>query len=367
MSKNGNDKDKLEESRIEINKIDDQLIDLINKRGKIVQKIGGFKKSLNMDVYQPLREKEIIDRIKEKSTIFKSGSIEAIWKEMMSASRQIQGSIAKVGFLGPDGTFTHIAALDYFPKSGTEFKAFNNSLEIFENIERDAIDFGVVPIENSLHGTVRETLDLLIEKNLIIYGEVEQRITQNLMSLETSDLSKIKTIISHPQAFAQARKWINTNLSNVNLMNANSTADAAQRVSESEDESFAAIGPKISSKLYNLKILSTSIEDNPQNFTRFLIISKKENKQKEGKIKTSIVFITKHTPGALYSALKIYAERKINLLKIESRPRRKGRWEYIFLMDFEGDKDDSQIKDVLDKLNENVIWYKILGSYPMVK
>ncbi|KKK44394.1 MAG: Prephenate dehydratase [Candidatus Lokiarchaeum sp. GC14_75] len=367
MSEDGNYKDKIEESRIEINKIDDKLIDLINKRGKIAQKIGEFKKSLNMDIYQPLREKEIINRIKEKSTIFKPGSIEAIWREMMSASKQIQGFISKVGFLGPDGTFTHIAALEYFPKSGTEFKAFNNSKDIFENIEREEIDFGVVPIENSLHGTVRETLDLLIEKNLIINGEIEQRITQNLMSLETSNLSKIKTIISHPQAFAQTRKWINTNLSYVNLINANSTADAAQRVRDGEDESFAAIGPKISSKLYNLKILSTSIEDNPQNFTRFLIISKKENKQKEGKIKTSIVFVTKHTPGALYNALKIYAERKINLLKIESRPRRKGRWEYIFLMDFEGDKDDSQIKDVLEKLNENVIWYKILGSYPMVK
>ena len=367
MSKNGNYRDKLEESRTEINKIDDQLIDLLNKRGNIVQKIGEFKKSLNTDIYQPLREKEIINRIKEKSSIFKSGSIEAIWNEIMSACRQIQGYITKVGFLGPNGTFTHIAALDYFPKSGTEFKAFNNLIEIFENIERKKIDFGVIAIENSLQGTVRETLDLLIEKNLIIYGEIEQRITQNLMSLGISDLSKIKKIISHPQAFAQTRKWVSSNLSNVNLINASSTADAAQRVSESEDESFAAIGPKLSSKLYNLKILRSSIEDNPQNFTRFLIISKKENKQKEGKIKTSIVFVTKHTPGALYNALKVYAERKINLLKIESRPRRRGRWEYIFLMDFEGDKEDSQIKDALEKMNENVIWYKILGSYPMAK
>ena len=137
-------------------------------------------------------------------------------------------------------------------------------------------------------------------------------------------------------------------------------------VQEEDDESYAAIGTEFSSTLYNMKILSSNIEDNPMNFTRFLIISKKENDHKEGKIKTSIIFVTKHTPGALYSVLEIYANANINLLKIESRPRRRGRWEYIFLMDFEGDKDDSKIKKVLDLMNQNVIWYKILGSYPYI-
>lgn len=367
MNEKENYKKQIEEYREKINKIDDKIIDLLNERGKVVQEVGNLKRSSNMDVYQPQREKEIIERIISKSKILKSTSIEAIWREILSASKLIQGFINKVGFLGPQGTFTHQAALEYFPKAGSEFKVFSSTLEIFENIEKDIIDFGVIPIENSLQGTVRETLDLLIEKELIIYGEIELRIVQNLISLKNSDLSKIKTIISHPQAFAQTRTWIKANLPNVNLINMNSTAEAVSRVSELKDVSYAAIGTVFSSNLYNLKILSSKIEDNPLNYTRFLILSKKGNEEKEGKIKTSVVFVTKHVPGALYRVLKIYADANINLLKIESRPRRRGRWEYIFLMDFEGDKEDPMIREVLKLMNESVIWCKILGSYPMVK
>ncbi|MFX1308499.1 MAG: prephenate dehydratase, partial [Promethearchaeota archaeon] len=313
------------------------------------------------------REKEIIEKMKAKSTVLKPSSIEAIWKEIISASKLIQGLINKVGYLGPKGTFTHQAALEYFPKAGTEFLSFNSTSEIFENIEKGILNYGVIPIENSLHGTVRETLDLLIEKDLIIYGEVELRIIQNLISLERSNLSKIENIISHPQAFAQTRIWIKTNLPNAELINFNSTAEAVQRVKELDDNSYAAIGTELSSKMYNLKVLYSNIEDNPLNYTRFLIISKEENDQKEGKVKTTLIFVTKHIPGALYRVLKIFADANINLSKIESRPRRKGRWEYIFLMDFEGDKDDPEMIKILEMLDENVIWYKILGSYPMIK
>ncbi|MFX1457142.1 MAG: prephenate dehydratase [Promethearchaeota archaeon] len=366
MSDPENLKKDLSKLREEIDKIDDELIDLLNKRGKNVIKIGEIKNKLNLKVFQPQREKVIIERLKNKSTIFKSSSIEAIWEEIMSASKLIQGLKNRIGYLGPDGTFTHKAALEYFPKAGSEFISSNNSLEIFELIEKDLIDFGVIPIENSLQGTVRETLDLLIEKDVLIYGEIELRIVQNLISLENSELSKIQTIISHPQAFAQSRAWIKANLPNAAIITVNSTAEAARRVKELNKESHAAIGTDISSQIYNLKVISSNIEDNPLNFTRFLIISKRENKHKEGKIKTSVIFVTKHTPGSLYRVLKIYADNNINLLKIESRPRRRGRWEYIFLMDFEGDKEDLQIIKILEKMNENVIWYKILGSYPMV-
>ena len=367
MNNQNNLKKELRKLREEIDKIDDTIVELLNKRGNIVAAIGDLKGQLDMKVFQPQREKEIIERLKNKSSIFRDSSIEAIWKEIMSASKLIQGSITKVGYLGPKGTFTHQAALEYFPKAGSEFITASSSLEIFENVEKGLIDFGVIPIENSLQGTVRETLDLLIEKNLIIYGEIELRIIQNLISVKNSDLSKIQTIISHPQAFAQTRIWIKTNLPNVNLISVNSTAEAVRRVQELNDESYAAIGTEFSSQIYNLKVLSTNIEDNPLNFTRFLIISKRENDHKEGKIKTSVVFVTKHTPGALYRVLEIFADANINLLKIESRPRRRGRWEYIFLMDFEGDKDEEKVVKIFEKMNENVIWCKILGSYPMVK
>lgn len=366
MNDQNNLKKVLRELREEIDKIDDTIVDLLNKRGEIVINIGNLKEKLDMKVFQPHREKEIIKRLKDKSGIFKNSSIEAIWKEIMSASKLIQGLTNKVGYLGPKGTFTHQAALEFFPKAGSEFIPSSSSLEIFENVEKDLIDFGVIPIENTLQGTVRETLDLLIEKNLIIYGETELRIIQNLITMKSSDSSKIQTIISHPQAFAQTRIWVKTNLPRANLISVNSTAEAVRKVQELNDESYAAIGTEFSSQIYNLKVLSTNIEDNPLNFTRFLIISKRENDHKEGKIKTSVVFVTKHTPGALYSVLEIFANANINLLKIESRPRRRGRWEYIFLMDFEGNKDEEKIIKIFEKMNENVIWFKILGSYPMV-
>ncbi|MHA1414526.1 MAG: prephenate dehydratase [Promethearchaeota archaeon] len=359
---------KLKELRNEIDKVDDKIIELLNKqRGNLAMQIGNIKNMLEMDISQPQRELEIIERIKNKETVFRSSSIEAIWKEILSASKVIQGTISKVGFLGPLGTFTHQAALNYFPKSGTEFIPFNTSADIFDNIDKDLIDFGIVPIENSLQGTVRETVDLLIEKNLVIYGEIELRIVQNLITLPGTEISKIKNIFSHPQAFAQARTWLKKNLPMANLIDVSSTAEAVRRVSKLNDPSYAAIGTEFAADMYNLEVLHSNIEDDTTNFTRFLVISKKENPIKEKNMKTSVVFVTKHVPGALYWVLKIFSEAEINLLKIESRPRRKGRWEYIFLMDFEGDKEDSRVKDALENMQSNVIWSKILGSYPMKK
>ena len=357
-------KKELKQFRKDIDNIDDKLINLLNKRAEIVIKISQIKKLLNLDIFQPQREKEIIQRITDKSTILKSTSIEAIWKEVIGACKDLQGGISKVGYLGPKGTFTHQAALNFFSKTGTDFIGYRNIQDIFENIEKDILDFGVIPIENSLQGTVRETLDLLIEKNLIIYGEIELRIVQNLISLKNSDLSKIRNIYSHPQAFAQVRTWLKTNLPTANIINLNSTAEAVKKVKELNDEENGAIGTEFASKLHDLKILSSNIEDNPSNFTRFLIISKKENEIKGEKLKTSLVYVVKHVPGALYRVLKVFSDENINLTKIESRPRRKGKWEYIFLMDFEGDKDDPKIKKVLELMNQNVIWSKILGSYP---
>ena len=355
----------LKEYRKLIDQIDSEIIELLNKRGITVSKIGEIKKLLNLEVFQPEREREILERIKSQSKILKPESVKAIWKEILSASRSIQGVIPKVGYLGPKGTFTHQAALEFFPKAGTEFLPYNTILEIFVNIEKENIEFGVIPIENSLQGTVRETLDLLIDKDIFIYGEIELRIIQNLISLEISNLSRIRTILSHPQAFAQTRNWIKANMPTADIIDVNSTAEAVRRVKELNSESYAAIGTKFACDVYGLKILHSKIEDNLLNSTRFLIISKKENIEKEGKIKTSILFVTRHIPGALYRVLKLYADAEINLLKIESRPRRRGRWEYIFIMDFEGDKDNPKVKKVLENMNTIVIWYKILGSYPM--
>ena len=357
--------EKLEEYRKEINDIDTRLIELLNQRGETVIKIGEVKKLLGLKVYQPDREKQVIDKIIEQSKVLKPRNIASIWKEIIGACKDIQGNIVRVGYFGPQGTFTHQAALEFFPQAGTEFIPSKSILEIFEKIEKEIIEYGVIPIENSLQGTVRETLDLLIEKNINCYGEVELRIIQNLISLEGANLNEIKEVYSHPQAFGQTRSWLKTNIPTAELIHTSSTAEAVRMVSESNDNTKAAIGTEFAAEVYNLKVINSKIEDNPSNYTRFLIISNRQNKIKEGKIRTSIVYVTKHIPGALYQVLKLFADAEINLLKIESRPRRTGRWEYIFLMDFEGDKDDPNIQKVLEEMNQNIVWYKILGSYPL--
>lgn len=354
----------IDKLRKDIDDIDQKILELLNKRGKIVKVIGDYKKKNNLEIFQPGREKDVIDKLKKLTTILTPNHIESIWKEIMGACKAIQGTIRKVGYLGPEGTFTHQAALEFFSKAGTQFINCKNVLEIFENIEKEILDFGVIAIENSLQGTVHDTLDLLIEKELMIYGEIELRIIQNLISLKSSNLSKIENIYSHPQAFAQSRNWIKSNIPTAKLINTTSTAEGIFTVNQLNEDKNAAIGTKLACENYGLEIINSNIEDNPSNYTRFLVISKRENLIKEDKMKTSLVYVVKHVPGALYKVLKYFSEAGINLLKIESRPRRRGRWEYIFLMDFDGDKDDSKIKDVLDLMSQNVIWYKILGSYP---
>ncbi|MFX0026778.1 MAG: prephenate dehydratase [Candidatus Hermodarchaeota archaeon] len=365
MTNNEELKKEIAQYRKEIDEIDDKIVDLLNKRGNFAIKLGEIKKKLNLDVFQPQREREVIERIKNKSTVFKKSSMEIIWNEILGASKVIQGSIIKTGYLGPIGTFTHQAALEIFPKSGSKFIPYNNSLDIFNDIEKDIIEFGVIPIENSLQGTVLETIDILIEKELLIYSEIELRIIQNLIGLKDAKVSDLSHVYSHPQAFAQTRLWIKENLPNITLINVSSTAEAVRRVHKLNDKSYGAIGTAFACQVYDLEILKSKIEDEPMNYTRFLVISKRENPLKTEKMKTSVVFATKHVPGALYNVLKVFSDAKINLTKIESRPSRKVRWEYIFFMDFEGDKDEPHIKEVLQLMKANVIWHKILGSYPM--
>ncbi|MCP4761791.1 MAG: prephenate dehydratase, partial [archaeon] len=221
--------------------------------------------------------------------------------------------------------------------------------------------FGIVPIENSLEGSVRESLDLLIEKNLKIYGETEIRIVHNLIAAKGTKISDIKMVLSHPQALSQCNTWLLKNIPNVELMETSSTARAVEKVKGNKN--YAAIGTKLAAKLNNLEIISAGIEENTQNFTRFLVISKKENMPTKND-KISMVFVVKHIPGALHQVIKIFAEANINLLKIESRPRKSQMWEYFFLMDFEGSILDQKIQDTLEKMKEFTIWHKILGSYP---
>jgi len=353
----------LEKLRKSIDELDKSIVELLEKRAEIAQQIGEEKEKLGIKIYQPDREKFVINNVQNRSKILRKTNIKAIWKEIISSCKEVQGQTIKVGYLGPEGTHTYKAALTFFPKSGTEFIEVNNIADIFKEIETENVDYGVLPIENSLEGTVRETMDLLIEKNLKIFSEFEIRIIHNLIGLKNTQLNKIKRVYSHPQALSQTRNWIRSNIPYAELIKTNSTAQAVKQIAKLGDIKNVAIGADITANLNSLEIIAKGIEDNPSNYTRFLVISRKESVESADNYKTSVVFVTKHVPGALHRVLKLFADENINLLKIESRPRRQGLWEYIFLMDFEGHKNEKKIESILNKMKEVTVWYKILGSY----
>ena len=354
--------EKLEELRKKVDEIDEKLVNLIDERGKLSKEIGVLKQQLGIGVIQPERELQVLEHVKKVANFIPPEHIELIWKEIISACKLVQGRETRVSYLGPEGTFTEIATKKFFPKVGCVFIPVPTKQDVFNKVESDYADFGIVPIENSLEGSVRETLDLLIDYNLKIYGEIEIRIVHNLISLKGAKLSDIKYILSHPQALAQCNQWILNNLPKAELISTSSTARAVEMVYEKNTKEYAAIGTKEAAKIYNLEILVPGIEDNPQNYTRFLVISKKENMPTDHD-KTSMVFVTKHVPGALHKVLQIFADANINLLKIESRPRKKDLWEYIFIVEFEGNY--KNMPEIIEKIKNQTIFTKILGSYPM--
>jgi chorismate mutase / prephenate dehydratase len=324
--------DDLNSLRDQIDHLDEQIIELINRRAQISRKIGNIKQEKNQNVFQPEREQSVINHVKSLAKEISPQNAEFIWKEIMSACKQVQGKNPIVAYFGQEGSFSQIAAQKFFPKANITFLAGEKTQEIFQRIENGTADFGVVPVENSLQGSVPETLDCLIEKNVTIYGEIELRVSQNLIGLPGDKIENIKTVYSHPQALAQTAEWLKKNIPRADLVEFSSTAKAVKKIQEMKDPTSAAIGTELAAKLYNLEVLAPCIEDNSANFTRFLVISNQKPSITPND-KTSMVFVVKHVPGALFNILKYFAESKINLAKIESRPRKveKGSIWNIFL------------------------------------
>ncbi|MHA1730791.1 MAG: prephenate dehydratase [Promethearchaeota archaeon] len=357
--------ERIEKRRLRIDEIDEKLVELINERARVAAEIGQIKQEVGIGVVDPSREERVLEHVKQATDFVEPDNIEAIWRELMAACKNVQGRTVRVGYLGPEGTFANIATTRYFPRAGTSFVALDSITDVFKKLEADAVEFGVVPIENSIHGSVRETMDLLIEKRIAIYGEVQIRITHNLLGVAGADLEGVTKVYSHPQALNQCRSWLRKNLPGASTHETRSTAEAVRRVVEGGDQRVAAIGTSLAAEIYGATVLESGIEDNPNNYTRFLVLSKKESMPtSREKDATSVIFVTKHVPGALFGVLEIFAKKNINLLKIESRPQKSGVWEYIFWMDFEGHHADPVVQEALEETKEHTIWVKVLGSYP---
>jgi len=344
--------------RKKIDSIDLGIIKSLNKRASLSKRIGEIKRKLNKRVYAPEREKEIIKRIKglNKGPI-SNNSLTSIYREIMSSSFSLEKPL-NIAYLGPQASFTHLAALNKFG-ADVNYVACESIPEVFLDVERDNSDYGVVPIENSIEGAISHTLDMFIDADLKICAEIILDITHNLLA--NCKLNTVKKIYSNPYVFGQCRIWLQTNLPKVELIEVLSTTKAAQIASK--EKNSACIASIVAAKTYNLKVLANEIEDSPHNATRFLVISKSDV-TKTSDDKTSIMFSIKDKVGALYDMLQPFKKYNINLTKIESRPSKKKAWDYYFFLDLAGHKSETKIKKALKELDSKCKFLKILGSYP---
>lgn len=351
------DKQDLSKFREKIDQIDDQIVELLNKRVEIAKEIGRFKREKGIDAYQPDREKEIYERLSRKNKgLFPNKALKAIYREIMSVSLSWE-EVLKIAYLGPEATFTHQAAQEKFGRA-CEFISKKGIPEIFEEVESGRVNYGVVPIENSSEGIITHTLDMFIDSELKICSEIILKISHNLLA--NLHLEDIKRVYYHPQSFAQSRVWLENNLPNVDYIEVSSTAEAARRAFQ---ENCAAIASELAAEIYNLNIVIKGIEAGKENYTRFLVIGR-EISAPTGNDKTSILFSIKDRVGALHDMLIPFAKQRINLTKIESRPSRKQPWEYIFFLDLQGHAKDENVKQALTELEDLCLFLKLLGSYP---
>ncbi|OGS19912.1 MAG: chorismate mutase [Elusimicrobia bacterium RIFOXYA2_FULL_39_19] len=350
------DKNKI---RKEIDSLDLKILELLNKRAGFALEIGRLKRKLGDKIYIPDREKIVMTRILEnnKGPLTRE-STQNIFNEILHSARALQASL-KIAYFGPEATFTHLAAVKNFGRY-SEFISCKSIGDVFQAVEKNRADYGVVPIENTTEGIVNHTLDIFYESDLLICSEINLRIEQCLLA-NAENLKSIKKVFTHYQPLAQCRKWLEFNLMKVEIVEVSSTAEAAKLAAKTKNS--AAIGSYLAGDVYKLKVMARGIEDSKENFTRFLVIGRQIT-NRSGYDKTSIMFSIKDKIGALHSMLAPFQKYGINLTKIESRPTKKKAWEYVFFIDLAGHIEDKKVRLALQELNKQCVFLKILGSYP---
>jgi chorismate mutase/prephenate dehydratase len=349
----------LDKLRRKIDKIDEEILDALNRRARVVLDVAKLKRGKKVKFYVPTREQEILDRLRRLNKgPFPNDALKPLFREIMSASLSLEEPM-KVACLGPLATFTHLAAMRHFGSS-FNFIPLNSIKAVFESVETKEAEYGVVPIENSNEGVVSHTLDMFMDYDLKINAEVMLEVSHNLMSRK-GDRIKVKRIYSHPQAAAQCRGWLEHNMPGIPVIESSSTAMAAEMASKNNET--AAIASELAARTYDLHFIEKHIEDSRRNFTRFLVIGE-DCPPRTGNDKTSVMFSVKDKPGALYDILTPFKRAKINLTKIESRPSKRKAWEYIFFIDMQGHVKEKRVVSAIDAVKEDCLFLKVLGSYP---
>ena len=353
--------DGLQALREQIDALDQRIQTLIAERARCAQQIGTLKQAAGAtgNLYRPEREAQVLRRVIEANRgPLSNEEMARLFREIMSACLALEEPL-RIAFLGPEGTFTQAAALKHFGKSihSIPLRAID---EVFREVEAGSADYGVVPVENSTEGVVNHTLDMFLQSPLRICGEVQMRINHHLIT-RAADLQSIHRIYSHRQSLAQCREWLDANLPRVEQIEVSSNGEAALRVRDQADA--AAIAGQGAADIYELPTLVRNIEDEPNNTTRFLIIGAQPI-QPSGDDKTALLVASLNRPGALFRLLEPLARNNVSMNRIESRPSRRGMWDYVFFIDLDGHAKDEPVARALAELREQASLFRVLGSYP---
>lgn len=345
--------------RARIDSIDQQLLDLLAARAEAAQAVGKIKHDVNAPVFRPERERQVIDRLiaKNKSPLAADG-ITYIWREIMSACRALEAPV-RVAYLGPAGTFSEQAAFTQFGQS-ISCVPCSSIDEVFRAVDAGSADFGVAPVENSSEGAVSRTLDLLLDTDLKITGEIALSIKHHLLT-KTGQLDGITRVLAHPQALAQCQRWLSSNAPKLDRQAVSSNGEAAKLAAQ--DSTVAAIAGDSAQQQYALQAVQTQIQDDPHNRTRFVVISH-GSCQPSGKDQTSVILSVNNKPGAVHQLLAPLAKHGVSMNRLESRPARRGTWEYFFYIDMDGHATDPKVAAALSELQAEAAFFKNLGSYP---
>ncbi|WP_374433428.1 prephenate dehydratase [Inhella sp.] len=351
--------------RTQIDAVDREMLDLLNRRAGLAQKVGEIKKHQGSLVFRPEREAAVIAGLKQHNPgPLKNDNIAPIWREIMSACRALE-TPTRVAYLGPAGTFSEQAALGFFGSSIVRVPCSNID-EVFHVTSAGAADFGVVPVENSTEGGVARTLDLLLSTPLFIVAETSLFVRHNLLRAQDS-LEGIQAVCAHPQALAQCQGWLAQHLPHAERRPVSSNAEGARLAAQ--DPSLAAIASTRAGSEYGLHLVAPAIQDDAHNRTRFAVLTQPEqhpSPRASGNDCTSLVVSVLNRPGALHDLVLPLKQHDVSMTRFESRPARSGgQWEYYFYIDLQGHPDDAKVTAALKELRANCAFFKVLGTYPL--
>ncbi len=345
--------------RKQIDLIDCEVIARIKKRMELALRL----KNIKTNVFEPEREKEVIENVRRCSRgVIRPGFSETLYRDIMEESKRLQQMpVSLIGFQGEHGAYSEAASLAYDPSMAPI--PCNGFREVFDEVSAGRLDYGIVPVENSLEGAVTEVNDLLNETDLTIVGEIITPIHHCLLALPETDYRDLRIVWSHPQALGQCRGFIER--LKLETRPFYDTAGAAKILSETRPDATGVIAHRLCADIYHIDVIKENIEDHESNATRFIVLSREESS--EGGDKCSIIFTIAHRASALFTILTIFSDRQINLTRIESRPGKTGLGNYTFFLDFEGSDKDEKVAESLKKVEEEAVKYKFLGCYSSSK